>query len=458
MVQTVSMVLAEFASGLRFDELPSEVVDMSKRCLLDFIGVAVAGRKCPLLPMLEDILGETPSGRKASVIGQKSQVSLLSAPLINGTIGHFLELDDGHKPSISHPGTVVIPAALAVSEIVNATGKDLLLSIVLGYETMCRIGASIQPSHQAGRGFHTTGTCGAFGAAVAAARLLGLSAEQTAHAIGLAGLQASGLLEVMSDGEMSKPFQAGKAAHNGVLAALMAERGAKSPLTILEGEKGFIAAMADDWRRDVVTGELGERYAITDTYFKLFGACGLVFSAVEALMLIMREHALEPQDVAEIVLRVQTYAAEVVGKRRVPETLEQARFSLPYAAAAAVVRRSSDVTYAPEKPEHLAILDMIPKVTVVADPVLDATFPDTRSAVARLTTCSGESYEKRVDAARGHPENPPTCEELRRKYMSLAGPHYGEGHALRIAETVAAIDTVRSVLPLVSLLRGEGIS
>lgn len=454
-MQTVSMVLAEFASGLGFDSLPCDVVEKAKRCLLDFVGVAVGGRGCPLLPVLLDVACDEGTSRRASIIGQGTRTSLLGAPLVNGTMGHFLELDDGHKPSISHPGTVVIPAALAVAEMINASGKDLLLSIVLGYDIVCRIGTSIQPSHQAKRGFHTTGTCGTFGAAVAAAKLLGLTSEETAYAIGLAGLQACGLLEVMNNGGMSKPFQAGKAAHNGVMAALMAERGVRSPLTIFEGEKGFISATADDWKRDAVTEGLGERYLIRDIYFKFHAACGLVHSAIDAIVFIMKNNGLAPQDVKEIVLKVQTYAAEVVGKHYIPETPEQARFSLPYSAAVAVLEgRAGIEQYTAEKTRDPAILDMAQRVRIVADPTLDATFPNARSTVAKIITRYGEEYEKRVDAAKGHPENPPTEEEMKEKFMSLAAPHYGSDRAHRIAEIIGRIDNLDTAT-LASALRGE---
>jgi len=223
MNETISLKFARLSKNLKFEMLPESVIEQTKKCLLDFIGVAIAGKKCSLIDLLLSLGFQSKGDKNSTVIGREEPIYFLFSPLINGTIGHYLELDDGHRPSISHPGTVVIPSALATGEVLNSNGKNTLLSIILGSEIICRIGRSFQPSHQTKRGFHTTGTCGTFGTALASAKLLDLSIKEIAYALGLAGIQASGLLEVMNNGGMAKPFQAGKASYYGPISTIMVE-------------------------------------------------------------------------------------------------------------------------------------------------------------------------------------------------------------------------------------------
>lgn len=454
MNRTISQKFANFSKNLKFNMLPKEVMIQAKKCLLDFIGVAIAGSECPLLPVLLRITSHIDTKQKAIVIGQKKSASLLFAPLINGTLGHFLELDDGHRASISHPGTVVIPAALAVAENRNSSGKDLLLSVILGYEIICRIGRSIQPSHQTIRGFHTTGTCGTFGAAIAASKLFELSNIKTTNALGLAGLQASGLLEVMNNGSMSKPFQAGKASHNGLLAALLAKYNIKSPITIFEGKKGFLNAMANKWNKRDIFEDFGKKFLISEIYFKFHAACGLVHSSIDAIIKIMEENNLNTKDIKRIILKVQTYAADVVGKKNIiPKTPEEAKFSLPFnAAIAALYRKANREQYTMKIIRNPEVISLIKKSEVIADKNLDKTFPIKRSSIAVIETISGIKFEKKVDCPKGSPENPPSYYDIFKKFLYLTNSYINNTHANRIAEMVEKIDKMENIIPFIKLL------
>ncbi|MGE5485550.1 MAG: MmgE/PrpD family protein [Ignavibacteriales bacterium] len=419
-MNTLSERLSEFACGLRLQDMSSEVVDKVKECLLDFLGVAVAGSGCPAAGILASRMLPSRSGA-CSVIRGDCGAEPEAAALINGTCGHYLELDDGHKASISHPGTVVFPAALALSQDTDCSGERLIEAAVAGYDVVCRIGQALQPSHQAKRGFHTTGTCGAIGAAVAAGKVMGLDPGRMTNAIGLACLQASGLLEVMNTGGMSKPFQAGKAAASGVLSALLASDGMEAPSTALDGPKGFMNAMGDEWATSAVLDGIGKRFLISETYFKFHAACGLVHSSIDALLALRDAHGFGLDGIERIELRVQTYAAEVVGVHSNPGTPQEMKFSLPMSAAVAVVFGDASPTrYTAENLDSPEVRRAAHLMEVVADPSLDAYFPKQRSSVVTVHLKSGTVLQKRVDAARGHPENPATTGDLKAKFRVLA--------------------------------------
>ncbi|NIN52077.1 MAG: MmgE/PrpD family protein, partial [Nitrososphaeria archaeon] len=219
MRQEVTKTLADFASSVRFSDLPEEALRHSKKCILDLLGVALAGSMTIPGRIIIDFVKKLGGEPEATVISSPLMVPCTNAALANGTLAHALELDDGSRYAMGHPGVVVIPAALAAAESNDVSGKDLITAVVLGYETFIRLGSAVNPSHFR-RGFHTTGTCGTFAAAVAAGKILGLDEDGMANALGLAGTQSAGLFEFVSDGSMSKPLHPGRSAQSGVLAVL----------------------------------------------------------------------------------------------------------------------------------------------------------------------------------------------------------------------------------------------
>ena len=255
----LSRALANYSVGMTYEKLPPDVISFTKLCILDYFGSAIAGSDKPPIQMISDLIKEMGGTEQANLFtGGKS--SVLQAALLNGASSHVVELDDIHKGSIIHAATVVIPAALAIAEWKELSGKELITAIVVGYEVCYRIGEAVSPSHY--YYWHNTATCGTFGAAIAAAKLLQLTEEETIHALGNAGTQAAGLWEFIEDGAMTKQLHAGKAAMNGVLAALLAQKGFTGPLKILEGNRGFFKAMSDEYDTTKITKSLGSEFKI----------------------------------------------------------------------------------------------------------------------------------------------------------------------------------------------------
>src|SRR4051794_268053 len=244
--------LAYRASAVSYDTLPDLVRALARQCVLDYYGVALAGADDPLVAIVLDELAEAGGNPQASLIGHAARLPALSVALVNGAIGHALDYDDVNLAMPGHPSVAILPGLLALAETRRSSGREVIAAFVAGYETACRIGSAMRPGHY-DLGFHATGTVGCFGAAAACARLLGLDAEATGRALGIAGTQAAGLKSQF--GTMCKPFHAGKASHNGLLAARLAARGFSSRPDTVECEQGFALTHGPDFRPERALGD-----------------------------------------------------------------------------------------------------------------------------------------------------------------------------------------------------------
>ena len=274
----LTRTLAERASAVSYNALPDDVRALARQCVLDYYGVALAGADDPLVTILLDELTEAGGNPQASLIGHAARLPMLSAALVNGAIGHALDYDDVNLAMPGHPSVAILPGLLALAETRRSSGRDVIAAFVAGYETACRIGSALRPGHY-DLGFHATGTVGCFGAAAACARLLGLDAEATARALGIAGTQAAGLKSQF--GTMCKPFHAGKASHNGLLAARLAARGFSSRPDMVECEQGFALTHGPDFRPERALADPPGGFHILANLFKYHAACYLTHGPIE---------------------------------------------------------------------------------------------------------------------------------------------------------------------------------
>ncbi|MGE3912001.1 MAG: MmgE/PrpD family protein, partial [Chloroflexota bacterium] len=272
--------------SITFAQLPPDVVILAKRALLDYLGVAIGGASLPMAQIATAYFVEQGGRPDASLMLDQRRLPAVNAALVNGVYGHALDMDDGHRMAAGHPGVATLPAALAAAERHDASGQELLRALVCGYEVFVRLGAHLNPAHLK-RGFHTTATVAPFPAALAAGLLMGLDTEQLTRALGLAGVQGAGLMEVFHDGAMAKPFQVARGSAAGLLAADLAARGALGPRSVLEGTQGFLAAMCGDRDSTALVAGLGPDdpepdWLIRGVYFKLYAACRHTHAAVDA--------------------------------------------------------------------------------------------------------------------------------------------------------------------------------
>jgi len=438
--------LARFVTETTYQDLSPELTRHVKRCILDWLGAALAGTAEPASRTIVALVEKLGGIEESTVIGRTPKTSCVNAALANGVTGHAAELDDIHEASVIHPAAPVLPAALAVAERTQTDGRDLVAAVAAGYEAEIRIAMAVMPAHY--RYWHPTGTCGTFGAAAAAGRLLGLDEESMLHALGVAATQASGLVE--SFGTMGKPFNAGRAARDGVTAALLAHRGFTGPVSILDSPGGYLDATSTEPDTDLIVDGLGEEYEAFNTIFKRHACCGHTHGAIDAVIDLVREHGLDPRDIAEI--RVGTYpiAVEVVGGDYAPGTVDEAKFSLPYCVAVAATLGSAGLdAFTQERIRDPAIRELMTRVRVHAD----EEYADARLGCAKVTIHTETAKLARsVDVPKGYPENPLTREELHAKFRELSAPLLPPERIRKLEKTVDSLEKLGNVLELTALL------
>ena len=381
---TLSGVYADFVSGLEYDGLPEATRAQTKKLVLDLVGVALAGYELMTFPKIfVGYLAEQGGKPEATAIGAPERLPAANAALANAVCAHALDMDDGHRYAALHPGVVVIPAAMASAQASGASTPDLLAGIVAGYEVMIRIGRAINPS-SLNRGFHATGITGVFCAAAAAARIMGLDRDETAGALGLAGLQASGILQVNHDveGARVKPLNPAKAVQSGIYAAVLAGRGAKGPSRIFEGEDGFFQAFSDKVDTDGAVEGLGSAFEIENAYLKLYAACRHAHAALDALLEAWPADR-APESIDEIV--VETYPAAIrLAGIQAPGTASAARFSIPFTLALGLrFRDAAAERYTEKVVTEPGMIALAEKVRLVPSDRWERLYPGKRGAPAR---------------------------------------------------------------------------
>jgi 2-methylcitrate dehydratase PrpD len=439
--------LASFVTETTFSKLPKEIVDRAKLCVLDWLGAALAGSKEAPARIVKAVVEKIGGRAESSIIGTSLKTSCVNAALANGIIGHAAELDDVHQAAIIHPAAPVLPAALAIAERNGADGRGLIAAVVLGYEVEIRIGTAINPSHY--EFWHTTGTCGTFGAATAAGKLLGLDQEGMTHALGIAGATAAGLVEAF--GTMSKPLNAGRAAMDGVLAAILAKEGFTGSTKILEAEGGYLKATSKEFDPGKIIENLGGRFEIANNIFKRHASCGHTHAALDAVLEVVKKYDVKAGDVSEVLVGTYPIAVNIVGKVYEPKTSSEAKFSLPYCVAAALVYgRVGLGEFSDEKLSDPEMREVSRRVKVY----VSQRFTDSRLGCAevKIRTRDGKEYHHYVSAPKGYPENPITTRELEEKFKILASPVLSKDRIEKILSTVKALEEVDEVGKLISLL------
>ena len=439
---------AEYAASLHEAALPPEIVHGAKRVVIDWFAATVPGAAVAPATLLIKALQKEGIGQGSAVlVPSGKRASLRTAALINGTAAHTVEFDDIYRFAIYHPGVVVIPAALAAAQTEHASGDRFLRAVIAGYEVSNRIGRTVNPAHY--KYWHTTGTVGHFGAAVATAVVLGLDAGQIAHALATAGTMAAALQQAFRADAMTKPMHAGQAASNGALAAMAAGAGVTGAPSMFEGEVGFGAAMSDNPDWSAALADLGSHWTILDMTQKNHACCGFIHAAIDALMNLRLEHGLEADNVARI--RVGTYgtALEVAGNEN-PKTLYECKFSIPYCAALALLTgRVRMDAFADEWLHDTRVREVMGRVEMYVDAEADAAFPGQRGALVEIETTSGERYSERRRTRKGDSDDPLTEAELADKYWELVTPVIGAEAGGLLLDGLNAIETLddMSALP-----------
>lgn len=439
---SLSHQLARYLVNTKLEDVPAAVVSKAKMCIMDWFGCALAGvGETPGQILVRTAL-DTGGIPQATIVSGDARTSALMAAFVNAGLAHMVELDDVHRGSVLHPGAPIVASALAAAEAAGANGRELIRAVVLGYEVAIRIGAAVAPSHY--YYWHSTGTCGTFGAAAAAGLLLGLNEDQMTHALGTAGTQAAGLWEFLSDGAMSKHLHAAKAAMNGFLAAYLAKLGFTGARRILEGDRGFFRATSAQFDPGKVTEGLGHGYKIMETSFKLHSSCRHTHAAIDTARRLVRHHNIEPNEVRSILVETYRDAINIAGNQA-PNSPYAAKFSLPFCVALATARHGTG----PEEFCEATLADPVIRrlmsvVQLKIDPTLDAYYPERWPARLTITTRNGQSVTAESEYPLGDPENPIGEEELRAKFLALAKPRLGEPRAEGLLQAITMLEQLET--------------
>jgi 2-methylcitrate dehydratase PrpD len=412
MNKTITQTLAVFVEGLKFENLPKPVQERCKLYVLDTLVVALAGARATSSRIAVDVVEDLGGHPQCAVIGWPLRTSVAGAALVNGMIAHAVELDDDHRTSVLHPGTVVVPAALAMTERSGASGKTFLEAVVAGYEISTRVGDAFH-GQQYYEGFHSTGTCGVFGAAAACGHIVGLSAEKLTAAFGIAGTQAAGLGEWAIDGSWTKRLHPGKSAEAGVLATLLAAKGYSGPGTILEGEQGFLKAFSYNryWDAAVILAGLGSEFRGHGTSFKPYAGCRFSHQVVDAALAAIGKHGIRPGDVADVVVKIHTTAYEKLfrpaARRYTPQSVVDAQFSIPYIIATSIIHgRPMPWHFTDEAIRAPDLLAMAARIKGEPDDEYEKQYPARYPTLVTFRLRDGREFSEYCDLPSGDPESP----------------------------------------------------
>ncbi len=405
----VTRALARHIVAARPDQLPSAVRTEAVRTFLNWVGCAVGAAGHEAVDIAIKALTPFAGKPQATILGRSERLDILNAALVNGISSHVFDFDDTHLKTVIHPAGPVASAILALAEYRSVSGADFINALVLGVDVECRIGNAVYPDHY-DIGWHITGSAGVFGAAAAAGKLLGLDEQRMVWALGLAATQPVGLREMF--GTMTKSFHPGRAAQNGLTAALLAQGGYTSSDQGIEAKRGWANVTSTHRDYEEITGQLGERYEILLNTYKPF-ACGIVIHpAIDGCIQLRTENGLTANDVASVALRVHPLVLELTGKKT-PQTGLDGKFSVYHSAAVAIIHgRAGEHQYsdsAVRDPEVIALRD---KVSAEVDPAMPAAAVD-----ITMVLTDGRVLHKHVANAIGSVERPMSDADLDAKFI-----------------------------------------
>jgi len=441
-MESLSSVYAAFVTECRYENLDAEVVLQAKKLLLDGLGVSLAGYQLMEFPrIVVDYMAELGGKEEATLIGKKRRIPAINALFGNASCAHALDMDDGHRFGAVHPGTVIIPCALAAAELAAADPKTLIAGIVAGYEVMIRLGMAIVPSSLT-RGFHITGITGPLGAAATVGKIMGLSREEMVGAFGIAGLQGAGLIRTNHEpvGAKVKPINPARAATAGLLACVFARRGARGPLEIFEGEDGYFKAFTDQLKPEFLTADLGKKYEILNTYVKLYAACRHTHAPIDAALILLKRGEMAVSDISRIMVETYPAAIRLAGISHAT-TPTAGRFSIPFSIALALMKgdagaaQYSDANIGDEEIQKLSA-----KVQVGVGRKWEESYPAKRGATVRMIDSRNRESFVEVDLAKGEPENPASWEEVYQKFCSNASLLIPQEEAGKLGEKIIHLE------------------
>ena len=446
--------LAAFASKLKFSDIPAEAIERIKYCALDSIGCCLFGVTLPWTRHVQAMVQEEGAKPMASIYGGGGKTTVAHAVLVNSTAGHAFELDDIHKESIVHPGSLATPVAIAFAEAAGgAPGGDIITGMIAGYEVGTRVGNAATMSLFL-RGFHPQGTSGAFVAAATAGRMLNLDAVQMQHTLGIVGSQAGGLMAAQ-EGAMVKRFHCGRAAQSGVYSALLAKRGFTGVMDVLEAPYGgYLSSLSDKPNPQRLTAGLGTIWETVNVGYKPHAAVTSIHTALDALADLMRENKLKADDIATVDAGLSHMTYVHCAWEYKAQGVTAAQMNLFYGLAVIALDGMAFVDqYCEDRLHDPRIFDFIKRVTARVDSEIEGMGAAFRHAArVAITTRDGRSFKREILHRRGSPENPLQPADVEYKFRHVARSCLRPANVDKVMQLVAKLDKLDSTSELIAIL------
>ena len=453
--------IAEFVAGLRYEAIPPEVIERIKLLMLDSLGCAIFGAELPWSRILRHTLAKVDTSQGCSVWGTGQRLSAPHAALVNGTLVQSFELDDVHRVGVLHVGAVTLPGVLAIAEMQpELTGRDLLTACVAGYEIGPRVGMCMGPEH-IGQGWHSGATVGVFSAAAGSAAALRLSADQTVHALGIAGTQAAGLMAAQF-GAMVKRMHAGRSAQSGLYGALLAQDGFTGIVDVFENEYGgfctTFSRSTDRFDRALLVEGLGTQFETLRIALKFYSCVGSNHTTLDAIRTLQARHPFGAEDVARILVRGSRVTMDHVGWPYVPQGMTSAQLNLPYCVATLLLDGDVFVDqFTEEKVADPDRMRIAAKVQVAEDPEITALGSSHRHMVhVTVELKDGTRMDETVVAPRGSEASFASSADVVAKFTKLASHHIPTARVEQIVDQVMQVERLPSAAALVRLLASQG--
>ena len=453
----VTKKIAEYVVNTGLEDFPPEALLAAKAAIIDCLGCALAGSKEPLADVLVEYLAGLGGNPTSTVIGRGFKTSAPEAGLINGAMSHALDYDDITFITKTPPSAVLIPAALPVAEEVGASGRDVLLAYLVGFEVACAVGDAISPAYYDDLGWHPTGPLGALGAAAAASRLLGLNENETAMAISLAASQSSGLRQ--NFGTMTKPFHAGHACKSGITAAKLVQLGFTSGTDALEGRFGFMRAFSGgkDYDPEKAAASLGSRCFMVESgvEIKKYPCCGSAHLALDATVRLQQRESLAAANIERIEVRVDFDPPRSLIHSRPKDGLE-GKFSMQYCLAAEILDGQVGMSsFTDEQVMRPEAQELIPKIEMKRHAGYEGQTSWTEAYhEVEIHLKDGRVLTERADRATSGALRGATMEEVRVKFQDCAGIALTGNNAASVLEMLDNLEDLGAVAPLADLLGG----
>lgn len=450
--------LAEKYLKLKYEDLSPEAVSKAKDCILDCLSCIYAGLPFDSSRIVREYALENYATGPCTVIGTGNKLVAPGACLANSTSGHGPELDDTSSEAVLHVGVIVIPAALALAEKLKLGGREMLTAIVAGYDVHIKAGKAANPETHLAKGLHPTATCGMFAAAMTASKMMGLTVDQTANALGIVGSSVGGNLECYSDGSLTKRIQPGLASSSGVAAATLAGKGYTGPKGIFEGPRGFFRAYCDNPDPEALTK--GDGFEIENISFKPHACCRFNQTPIDAALDICVNHDVHAEKIESIQIDLSKTGYDIVGQpadvKFDPKTVVDAQFSAPYSVAVACLERKAFLDEFSEAAiQRRDVRDLLEKITIRHEPECDRFFPEAWPARVTITMIDGQKYTREIKYAKGDPENQLSWEELLAKFNALVPEdRLAAERKDQLIETLMSLEDIKDMNEFSRLLGG----